>query len=347
MNPTSARLLNQQLICPRFTSPAEVVSWMGAVQAQDFRAARWAVAMRTRNPSFSRFEADFNAGRIIRVHLLRCTWQLISGEDLPWMLPLCSGKAKSALHGWMASNRIEISAKEEDRISGLFEEALSGGRSLTKEDMVAVLADRGISMDDHRLSYHLRLAELSGLICSGDLHPTKSSYSLTREKVGALTDIPKEEALARFAEKYFRSHSPATFEDFVWWSGLNTGDCRTAVQALGDRLRTERWKGRIFYLHEDCRARGFRKGTVHLLPPYDEYLIGYKSRDISLAPEFAHKAHNNSGIFKPIIAVDGKICGNWSPTSADGSIRFFINGTPEAEDAARQKFKDFRVTTEK
>ncbi len=44
MNPISSRLLNQQLVCPQFNTSAEVVSWMGAMQAQEYRAMRWAVA---------------------------------------------------------------------------------------------------------------------------------------------------------------------------------------------------------------------------------------------------------------------------------------------------------------
>ena len=34
MNPVAIRLLNQQLAAPQFGSPAEVVSHMGAMQAQ-------------------------------------------------------------------------------------------------------------------------------------------------------------------------------------------------------------------------------------------------------------------------------------------------------------------------
>ena len=35
MNPIAIRLLNQQLITPQFSTPTEVVSYMGAMQAQE------------------------------------------------------------------------------------------------------------------------------------------------------------------------------------------------------------------------------------------------------------------------------------------------------------------------
>ncbi len=324
MNPVNSRLLSQQLVCPQLKTPAEVVSYMGAIQAQDFRAGRWAAVMRTSRPSFKDFEKDFNAGRIIRLHLLRCTWQMVTGDDYRWILPLCAGKARAALHGWMASNRICINAEEEERISAIFKEALTGKRSLPQNEMKEALRDRGIQMDEHRFSYHLRLAELNGLICSGNLNPLKNTYCLVSEKLGPATEaLTREEALERLAEKYFISRSPATFEDFVWWSGLNAGECRAAVDMIAGRLHTWRWNGRDFLVHEKSRSRGCRKGSILLLPPYDEYLISYKSRNIVLEPALSHKAHNNSGIFKPVIAVDGEIAGNWSPTSKDGKVEIF------------------------
>ncbi|MBR2771167.1 MAG: winged helix DNA-binding domain-containing protein, partial [Bacteroidales bacterium] len=80
-----------------------------------------------------------------------------------------------------------------------------------------------------------------------------------------------------------------------------------------------------------------------LIPPYDEYLIGYKSRDIVLPQEHRHKAHNNSGIFQPIVALDGVICGNWKPFKEEFQVEFFDGGHAEEEvrDAwqAYQQFK--------
>ena len=342
MNPVTARLLNQQLVCPQFTRPEEVVSWFGAMQGQEYRMVRWAVAMRTKRPSLKAFEKAFNEGRIIRTHLLRCTWQLVAGEDLGWILSLCRAKAISGLRGWMTANKIFIPEEEQERISGIFEETLSVSRSVQKADFAAALAERGITMDDHRLSYHIRLAELSGLLCSGDLHPMKSTYSLVSEKIKMPLNMSAEEALGMLARKYFRSHTPATFEDFLWWSGLNVSDCQKAIEIIGSELVKEKWRGRELFVHESCRTRGFRTGAVHLIAPYDEYLIGYKSRDVVLPPEHSHKAHSNNGIFQPIIALDGEIVGNWSPTSKDGRFELFKPGISIPEDTLTARFTSYR-----
>ena len=128
----------------------------------------------------------------------------------------------------------------------------------------------------------------------------------------------------------------ATPEDFAWWSGLGLTDCRRGIAALGGELVAERWKGREFFVHRDARTRGFRSGSVLLLPPFDEYLIGYKSRDVVLHPDRSHHAHNQSGIFYPIIALDGEIVGNWSPSAPDGALKLFKDVSLPEEGVQKQ-----------
>ena len=344
MNPIAIRLLNQQLAAPQFSDPAQVVSHMGAIQAQEYRMMRWAVAMRTRKPSARAFKAAFDDGRIIRLHLMRGTWQLVSADDYWWMLDLCAPKAIAVTRGWMSSNRISIPEKEQMDIRDILAQTAADKGSVTKEDFVQALDEREIRMDAHRLSYHIRMAELTGTLCSGDLLPMKATYALSADKVGPRNAIDRDEALMRFARNYFRSRQPATLEDFVWWSGLNIGDCRRAIALLGNSIHAVKWKGREFYLTDDCRTRGFRSGKCLLIPPYDEYLIGYKSRDIVLPTEHTHRAHNNSGIFQPIIAHDGIICGNWAPFKDDCQTAFFDGAYDEsALQSAWQIYKRYLV----
>ena len=331
MNPIAIRLLNQQLVCQQFNNPAEVVSNMGAMQAQEYRMMRWAVEMRTRRPSAKTFKQAFDSGRIIRLHLMRGTWQLVAAEDYWMMIDLCAPKAIAVTKGWMSSNKITIFDEELIRVRDILAQTAADKGSATKEDFVQALATRDLQMDDHRLSYHIRMAEFTGTLCSGDLLPLKATYALTTNKVKRKAKMDRDEALMRFTHKYFQSRQPATLEDFVWWSGMNVSDCRKGIALLGDTIHVERNKGRDWYLTDDCRTRGFRTGKFLLIPPYDEYLIGYKSRDIVLPPEHRHHAHNNSGIFQPIIARDGIICGNWSPFRNECQVEFF-NGKYNAED---------------
>ena len=323
-NPIAIRLLNQQLICPQFSDPAAVVSHMGAVQAQEYRMMRWAVAMRTRRPSARAFKRAFDSGQVIRLHLMRGTWQLVSAEDYWPMIDLCAPKAMAVTRGWMHSNHISIPDEEVAKIRDILAQTVADQGSVTREEFVEALARKDISMDSHRLSYHIRMAEMSGTLCSGELLPMKATYALSAAKVPRVAPIDRDEALMRLARKYFDSRQPATLEDFVWWSGLNIGDCRRGIELLGSMIHEERWRGRTFYLTDACRTRGFRKGRYLLIPPYDEYLIGYKSRDVVLSP-------------------DGIICGNWAPFKNGSQADFFIgdhDGSIHAEWARYQQFQD-------
>ena len=345
MNPITIRLLNQQLICPQFSTSTEVVRYMGAMQAQEYRMMRWAVAMRTRKPSLKAFKKAFDEGQIIRLHLMRGTWQLVSAEDYWSMIHLFAPKAIAVTKGWMSSNKITIPDEELMRVRVILVRTAADKRSVTKEDFVQALAKKNLQMDDHRLSYHIRMAEMAGILCSGDLQPMKATYALAADKVKSSVKMERDEALAYFTKKYFQSRQPATLEDFVWWSGLNVSDCRRGIELLGDTIHVEKWRGREFYLTDDCRTRGFRKGKFLLISPYDEYLISYKSRDIVLPPEYRHRAHNISGIFQPIIAYDGIICGNWSPYKDECQMEFFnVDYTSEDINEAWMGFQKYKLT---
>ena len=339
-NPIVLRLLNQQLICPQFGTPAEVVSYMGAMQAQEYRMMRWAVTMRTRKPSAQAFKKAFDCGKIIRLHLMRGTWQLVSAEDYWPLLELCAPKAIAVTKGWMHSNKITISEEETAKIRDILVAICGDKGSATKEDFSSGLAERGVLMDDHRLSYHIRMAEMSGVLCSGDLLPMKATYALAEERVKRRVMVDHDEALLMLTSKYFRSRQPATLEDFVWWSGLNISDCRKGIALMGHSIHKERWKDHEFYLTDDCRTRGFRMGRYLFIPPYDEYLISYKSRDIVLPPNYRHKAHSNNGIFQPVIAYNGIICGNWSTFRKDNQPKFFIG---EHDLRVDEEWKRYRV----
>ena len=304
---------------------------------------RWAVAMRTRKPSAKAFKRAFDSGRIIRLHLMRGTWQLVSAGDYWSMIELCAPKAIAVTRGWMSSNKITIPDAELMHVRDILAQTAADKGSVTKEDFIQALAEKDLRLDDHRLSYHIRMAEMSGTLCSGDLLPMKATYALTADKVGPKPKIDRDETLLRFTRKYFQSRQPATLQDFAWWSGLNVSECRRGIALLGDSIHIEAWKGRAFYLTDSCRSRGFKHGKFHLIPPYDEYLISYKSRDIVLPAQYRHHAHNNSGIFKPVIALDGIICGNWSPFKDDCQVTFFDAGfIPEAVKPAWQTYMDYR-----
>mgnify|MGYP001537092942 CR=1 FL=1 len=66
---TDIRLHAQQLVAPQFDDPAELIRWMGMVQAQEYSSAKWAVALRLRTPAAAPVEEALREGRILRMHI--------------------------------------------------------------------------------------------------------------------------------------------------------------------------------------------------------------------------------------------------------------------------------------
>jgi len=270
----------------------------------------------------------------------------VSAEDYHWLRALCHDKGMAVLDGWTKSLGFAYSGKEKERILTIIEDSVASMGEVTEDVIGEALLDGGIPKDRLVYNHQLRMAELEGLVCSGSLGP-RNTYRLVRDRVPAASPVSREESLALLARKYFRSHGPATLEDFVWWSGLNAGECRRGIASLGDELRPERWKGREFYIHSDARTRGVRSGTLLLLPAYDEYLIGYKSRDVILHPDQAHHAHNNFGIFKSVVAWDGEIVGNWKPSSEDGGVSLFKDGVSIPEESIEKVISTYHAAQKK
>lgn len=316
MNIHNIRLISQQLANPQFTDAHELVSWMGMLQAQDYRMMRWATGIRLKRPSMKKIREAYDSGTIIRTHLFRCTWQLVAAEDVRWMLELCSDKNKRALDGYATYSGHSISEKEYGQANELIYRSLSGHKSMKKDELSARLVELGLPDDNHTLSIFLRRAEQEGIVCSGNLDERQNTYALMDERVPMTNRFTKEESMATLASKYFRSHSPATFEDFAWWTNLSQKECREAIGSIREELFEEKYEDHTYYIHQDCNPRKKCRDKTLLLPAYDEYLLGYKSRNHIIEHAFRHKAYSNNGLFYPVIARNGTIVGRWHPKKA-------------------------------
>lgn len=316
MNIHNIRLISQQLANPQFTDAHELVSWMGMLQAQDYRMMRWATGIRLKRPSMKKIREAYDSGTIIRTHLFRCTWQLVAAEDVRWMLELCSDKNKRALDGYATYSGHSISEKEYGQANELIYRSLSGHKSMKKDELSARLVELGLPDDNHTLSIFLRRAEQEGIVCSGNLDERQNTYALMGERVPMPNRLSKEESLAILARKYLRSHSPATLEDFAWWTNLSMKECREAIESIRKEIFEENYDNSTYYIHQDCNTSRKCRNLILLLPAYDEYLLGYKSRNQIIEHAFRHKAYSNNGLFYPVIARNGTIVGRWHPKKA-------------------------------
>jgi hypothetical protein len=323
LNPAIAaiRLENQRLARPDGSSVTAIVSALGAVQAQEFEPAKWALGLRIGEKATDpAVERAFASGQILRTHVLRPTWHFVPRADIRWMLALTAPH----VHRAMASYRrkLGLQAAVLTRSLRLLERILGEKGPLTRAQLRLGLAEAGLALDPERMSHVMMNAELEALVCSGPRQDRQFTYALLSSRAPQARLLPRDEALGRLTRRYFSSHGPATVRDFVWWSGLSTADAKRGLEMI--RARSTVAGDRHYWSIAASSRRPIHHGAApaaHLLPIYDEYLVAYRDRDaVPHAPSIVG-AGGHSVTFRHALVVDGRVTGTWNTSrKGDGLI---------------------------
>lgn len=303
------RLQNQRITRAGFRGPAAVVSWLGAVQAQEYGPAKWALALRmsprTTDAAIGR---AIDRGTILRTHVLRPTWHFVAPADIRWMLELSAPHVHRAMATYHRQNGVDGMLT---RAATIFERALGEGAPLTRAELGVHLERAGIPAKGTQLALLAMYAEIEGVMCSGPRRGSRSTYALIADRAPHAKALPRDEAIASLTTRYFRSHGPATIRDFVWWSGLKTADAKRGLEMI--RARPRDVDGRTYWSigRTSPAARGSSRDRVHLLPIYDEFTVAY--RDRAAVPQHASQA---LGTFWHAIVSAGHVVGTWKTARA-------------------------------
>ena len=303
------RLVSQQIAATKLKTAKDMVGWMGAIQAQDYAMAKWAIGVRLPNSIDRDIETAITNGEIIRTHLLRPTWHFVSADDIYWLLELTAPQIKASLK----SRHKELGLSETifAKSHTIIKTTLSGGKHATREELVAELEKAEIATNGNRASHLLVQAELDGLVCSGATKGGKQTYALLEERVPKTKSLAREEALATLAQKYFTSHGPATLQDFAWWSGLSAGEAKLALEMVKPDFASETINAQTYWFADSYSRPKADKEAVFLLPAFDEFIISYKDRSAVLPYQNHKLTVSNNGMFRPVIVVNGQVVGIW------------------------------------
>jgi hypothetical protein len=298
----SLRLANQGIAPPVHESAVDLVRRLGAVQAQEYAAAKWALALRLASqPADADLDREVDEGRILRTHVMRPTWHFVAPADIHWMLALTAPRVRRALtYGYRMFGLDDAVCK---RATKIFERALRDGAALTRPELGVHLARSGLAMKGVMLALVTIHAEIECAICSGPRRGRQLTYALLDHRAPSATRFTPEEALAELTSRFFRSHGPATIRDFVWWSGLTMTEAKRGVDAASARRETI--DGKDYWTIGATAASRPRRGRVDLLPIYDEYLVAY--RDLDAVP----RGPGQFGRLEQAIVVDGQVAGTW------------------------------------
>jgi len=355
-NITFIRLVNHQLSGTNYDTPRQLVAHFGMIQAQDFNSAKWAIGARLNGCTEKAIHEAFDKGEILRTHVLRPTWHFVTPENIRWMLQLSVKQIMQA----MKSRDQDLGLTDEIYRKGysIIEKALEKDDFLTREELTEIFHNTGMKFNSSQMYHIITGAEANGIICSGVLREKNQTYTLLEKRVPAAKPLTKEESLAKLARIYFTGHGPAALPDFVWWSGLPVSEARQGLQAVQSEFVLETIDGQTYWtpvrhcvlnLIQDLPQshRNRRNISLHLLPAFDEYIVGYKDRTAAITSENHTKAISNNGVFRPVIVKDGRVIGLWKKATSGKKIITVSpfepvdNATHQLIDAAAEKFRAF------
>lgn len=318
------RLRNQGLSKIVFKDAHDAVSQLGAVQAQDFAGAKWALGQRLKDSTESALDQAFADGSILRTHLMRPTWHFVTPEDIRWLLKLTAPRVH-AISAFMV-RQVELDKAIIRKSYKLLEKTLEGNKHLTRTELGSIFEKAGIPAKGVRLAYFMMSAELDGVICSGPRKGKQFTYALLEERVPQVKAISREEALAELVKRYFLTRGPATLQDFTWWSGLTMADARNGIEAFKSQFASEVINNQTYWFSDSITPTKEKSPTAYLLPNYDEYFIGFKDRSAigDIAKQAGIKG-DDPALIAHIIILDGQVVGGWRRTLNKDSVAVEAN----------------------
>ncbi|WP_276479479.1 winged helix DNA-binding domain-containing protein [Paraflavitalea pollutisoli] len=306
------RLVNQRLFSSSFTEPAEVVHWLGAMQAQDFAGAKWSIGTRLPGITDGAIEQAIDSGKIIRTWALRGTWHWVSPVDVHWMLSFVAPRVHQKYAKHLRDEGIDKAMIRKSH--SVLNKSLEGGAALTRDELAELFVKKGIKTSNYGVGYLLLHASQERLICMGPRKGKQFTHVLLDEWAPTAQRFTPDEPLAELARRYFISHGPATAKDFMWWAGITLTEARKGIELVQQELMADNVVGETYWQGAEVVAAA-KKSAVYLLPGFDEFLLGYTDRSAVVNEQYQHRlAMTANGQYSATIVVGGQVVGIWKRT---------------------------------
>lgn len=313
------RLFNQGITEASFEQPEQVVAHLGAMQAQDYAGALWAIGLRMKQATEATIEQAIADRRIVRTWPMRGTLHFVAADDVRWMLKLLTPRVISSSAA--RQRQLEIDQQVLSRSEELVIAALEGGKQLTRQEMYQVLEEGKIAPTGQRGIHILGRLTQEGLLCQGPYRDKQPTFVLLDEWLSPTKAFERDEALAELAKRYFIGHGPATLPDLERWAGIKTSDARAGLEMVKSQLRQEKVDGQTYWLSPNEAASPAKTEAVHLLPGFDEYILGYKDRSAVLEAQHSEKiVPGGNGIFISTIVSNAQVVGIWKRAIKKGKL---------------------------
>ncbi|MBM7504809.1 winged helix DNA-binding domain-containing protein [Agromyces aurantiacus] len=317
-----------------------VVERLGAIQAQDLAAAKWAVGSRMSHPTVEAVDDAIESRRIVRSWPMRGTLHLIPTRMLRPVLSI-TGPRVIAQAG-LRHRQLELGPAEYRTARATVERELAGGASATREQLAAMWAAAGLETPGQRLYHLIWWLAQDAVLCGGPVDGRVQHFALLDEWAPAPSDAPTErdEVLGELFAAYVGGHGPATIADFAWWAGLTLADARTARAAAGELVEPFPGRDERYVRAGSTDGTAARPSGALALAGFDEYFLGYADRSAVCEPEFAELVvPGRNGVFQPLLVLDGRVVGTWARTGTAARPRVELRWFRSVPSAASARFR--------
>jgi hypothetical protein len=216
-------------------------------------------------------------------------------------------------------------------------EQVDGGGAASRAELFQVFDAAGQPTEGQRGIHILGTLCRHGWLVQGPLAGNQQLMVGFEDWIPESRKLERQEAIAEFLLRYFRSHGPATVRDFAWWTQIPLIEVRAAFEDVKGQLVELEFEGTSYWLSGetasllDSGAPGQR--SLLLLPGFDEFVLGYTDRSLVLAPEHANKiVPGGNGVFKKTVVAGGEGIGTWARegTGAGAGVvpELFDDGKP-------------------
>ena len=304
------RIAAQLLHRPAGRSAADVVRHLIGIQAQASMAAELGIRARSRRITLEDVDrARLEERSIVRAWAMRGTLHLVAAEDLGWLVPLTAERSRPRSHRRLDEEGVP--AATVGRALGLIRDMLAAEGPLTRPEIAERLRRRRVPAEGQAIHHLTWLAASDGTVCFGPTRSGRRTLVLARDWVGRSPALGRERALAELASRYLAAHGPSAPEDLAYWSGLRATDVRRAWTLIADRLRPVETAGPTLWRLKGRQSRA-GPGLIRLLPMFDEYLLGWRSRDLVLAERQRRAVVPGGGVIHRSVIADGTVRGTWT-----------------------------------
>lgn len=301
------RLFNQRLLNSKFKNAEEVVSWLGAVQSQEYDGGKWGIGLRIPGSTEKDIEKSIVDRKIVRTWPMRGTIHFVTAADVHWWVKLLAPRINKRLASYY--KKLELTEEVFSKTRKILEKEMHGGNQLTRPEIYKLFEDQKIRTKGMRGLFIIGHLAQDSIICGGVKKGKQPTFTLLDEWVPKKKMLEHDEALGEVTLRYFQSHGPATIQDFMGWSALNMSEVKIGLEIMKDKIDNDTIDGRDFYFVGDNKVSK-KPECAYLLGAYDEYTVAYKDRSDIIEKENVSKVFVANGFYSMIV-VDGNIVGSW------------------------------------